>query len=106
MEAEKRCPSCKTAFDSVVAALDVMCQVGEIVESQSMQTVWDDEMECQANDLDVKIRASEAAVTQKLSAIKGEEKKQLRVLDAEKSARLKSKVAGLHGRIDKGEQGC
>ena len=41
------------------------------------------------------LRAGEAALAQKLTAINGEEKKQLKALEAEKTARLKSKIAGL-----------
>ena len=55
VEMEKRCPSCKIAFISVVAAPDAECNVGDVVDQQSVQTGWDDDMEREAEGLSMKI---------------------------------------------------
>ena len=95
LEAEKRCPSCKTAFICVVAAPDAECSVGDVVEQQSVQTGWNDDMERDAEGLSLKIRAGESALSQKLSAIQGEEKKKVKALEAEKTAELRRRIGGL-----------
>ena len=95
VETEKRCPSCKVPFVTAVAAPDAVCKVGEVVVSQSAQTGWDSDMERKADDLYVQLRAGDAALTQKVSAIKGEEKKTLKALDVEKTTDLRKRVAGL-----------
>ena len=95
LETEKQCPVCKVAFVSAVAAPDAVCRVGDVVDRQTVQTGWDDDMEKQAEALYLKIQASEAALSQKLSAIAGEERKKLKAVEAEESADLKKRIASL-----------
>ena len=95
LETEKRCPSCKTAFVSVVAAPDAECEVGDVVGQQSVQTGWDDEMEREAESVSMKIRAGEVALSQKLAAIQAEEKKKVKAVEAEKTAELRRRIAAL-----------
>ena len=55
LETERRCPVCKVAFTSAVAAPDAVCGVGDVVDRQTVQTGWDDDMEKQAEALFLKI---------------------------------------------------
>ena len=52
-------------------------------------------MERDAEGLSLKIRSGESALSQKLSAIQGEEKKKVKALEAEKTAELMRHIGGL-----------